>query len=101
MVSQAVTHFKEKLLEIIHKHIPGCQVYLFGSRARQTHREGADIDIALDAGAKIDFRIIFKIKDEIEETTVPVFVDIVDLHSVSDAFKNEIEQEMILWQNLK
>lgn len=101
MGNQVAMNFKEELLEIIHKHVPDCQVYLFGSRARQTHREGADIDIALDAGVKIDFKIIFKIKDEIEETTIPVFVDIIDINSVSDSFKNEIKQEMILWQNLK
>ena len=99
--NQAVMLFKNKLLEIIHKHLPNCQVYLFGSRARATHQEGADIDIALDAGEKIDFRILFKINDEIEETTIPVFVDVIDLHAVSDTFKNEIKQDMILWQNLK
>lgn len=101
MANQVIMRFKEELREIIDKHIPGCLVYLFGSRARQTHREGADIDIALDAGVKIDFSIISKIKDEIEETTIPVFVDIIDLNAVSDTFKNEIKQEMILWQNLK
>ncbi|MBS1988042.1 nucleotidyltransferase domain-containing protein [Candidatus Dependentiae bacterium] len=101
MKNQTVTRFKDELLKIIHKHLPGCQVYLFGSRARASHQEGADMDIALDTGEKIDFRILFKIKDEIEETTIPVFVDIIDLNSVSNSFKNEIKQDMIPWQNLK
>lgn len=91
--------YKKELLSIIHKYIPHCTVYVFGSRARKTHREGSDIDLAIDAGKKISLNTILDIKAEIEETTIPLFVDIVDIYSVSDDLKEEIEKEGVLWED--
>ncbi len=89
--------YKKQLLSIIHKHLPGCAVYLFGSRARNTHRQGADIDLAVDAGKKVDLNTILNIKADIEETTIPLFVDVVDIHAISNDFKEEILKDKIIW----
>lgn len=91
--------YKPILIEIILKYVPNCKIYLFGSRARGTHKEGADIDLVLDAPEKISFMTILKIQHEIEETTIPVFVDVVDLDGTSDDFKNEIKRDGILWND--
>ena len=91
-------HYKHLLIPIIKKHLPTCTIYLFGSRARNTHQEGADIDIALDAGSKIDFTLLSKILDDIEESMVPVQVDVIDYHNISTAMKEEIDNEGIQWE---
>jgi predicted nucleotidyltransferase len=90
---------KNELLKIIHKHLPGCRVYLFGSRAKKIGKEGADIDLALDVGKKIDWKILGDIKEEIEETTIPVFVDVVDVNSVDKKFLEHIKTEWMEWKN--
>ena len=89
--------YKKILLTIIEKYVPGCKVYLFGSRARRTHQSGADIDLAIDTGKTVDYEVIFKILGDIEETTIPLFVDVVDLYSASDELKSEVEKDGILW----
>lgn len=91
--------YKTALLAIIHKEIPTCKVYLFGSRARGTHRSGADIDLALDTGAVIDFSVLCRLYDAIEQTSIPVTVDLVDLYSTSNALRDEVKNEGILWEN--
>lgn len=93
------TRYQKTLLDIIHKHLPTSKVYLFGSRARKTHQPGADIDIALDNFSPIDLRIILRIHGDIEDTTIPLSVDLVDLQNASDTLKNEIKKEGILWQS--
>lgn len=95
------THEKYKsfLIKIIHKYLPNCKIYLFGSRARKTHRSGADIDLALDIEEKIHFKKLFEIQDKIEESNLPLFVDLVDLHSASEKLKNEVKNEGILWKS--
>lgn len=93
-----IENYQDKLLEIINKHLPECSVYLFGSRARNTHLEGADIDLALDCGKKLDIATLFKIKSDIEDSTIPIFVDLVDLQDASPDLKNEIMNDRILWQ---
>ena len=51
---------KTKRITIIHRHLPGCKVILFGSRARGTHVDGTDYDIAIDVGRKIPFTTMLK-----------------------------------------
>jgi predicted nucleotidyltransferase len=90
--------YKNILLDIIEKIIPGCKVYLFGSRARKEHDSGADIDLALDLGREIESKKISLIKEKIEETTLPLSVDIVDLHTAPEVLKNDIKSEGVLWE---
>ncbi len=89
--------YKKELLFIIRKHVPSCTVYLFGSRARSIHQSGADIDLALNAGRKIGLAPILDIKADIEETTIPLFVDVVDMHTIDKDFKEEILKDGIVW----
>ena len=45
---------QKKIVAIISALIPQAKIYLFGSRARGTNSEWADIDIALDAGKLLE-----------------------------------------------
>lgn len=89
--------YKKTLIEIIHKHIPTCKIHLFGSRARKTHRPGADIDLAIDSQCPINVEIILAIQNDIDETTIPLTVDLVDMQTAPEKLKNEIIREGILW----
>lgn len=91
------TKYKPMLIEIIQKKLPNCRIWLFGSRARKSNKPGADIDLALDAGQIIDIHKLFDIKDEIEETSMPLFVDLVDIRNVDSEFLNQIKKEWIEW----
>ena len=91
------TRYRKELIAIIQKVIPHCKIYLFGSRARNTHRSGADIDIALDAGKPIPLDSILKIYEKIDQTTIPLEVDLVDIHTASDEMQESINLEKIEW----
>lgn len=91
--------YKKTLVELVKQVLPESKIYLFGSRARKTHREGADIDIALDNGNPIDFRTICLIKDKIDDSTIPVFVDVIDINNIDEDFKKTIEKGFVLWSN--
>jgi uncharacterized protein len=90
---------KEELLRIIHKQLPNCKVWLFGSRATGKQGRGSDIDLALDNGTKITWSTITRMLMDIDETTIPMKVDLVDLHNVTDDFKEQVLKEGILWTN--
>ena len=90
--------YKKTLLCIIHKLLPNCKVYLFGSRARKEHTQGADIDLALDNNKPIDLNVMYKIKNKIEESTIPLFVDLIDINKADKKIKKEIQDEGILWE---
>jgi predicted nucleotidyltransferase len=89
--------YKTKLLQIIHKYIPGCVVYLFGSRATGRHQSGSDIDLALDAGGAIPLKTLLAIQNEIDETTIPLFVDLLDLCGADENITREVYSKGLLW----
>jgi len=92
-------NYKRMLLEIIEHHLPTCRVYLFGSRATGTNQEGADIDVAIDCGQKVDWDTMLDIIGDVEESSIPVLVDVVDLHNVSPEMQEQIFKERIVWKN--
>jgi predicted nucleotidyltransferase len=90
--------YKAILLDIIEKYLVDCTVLLFGSRARGTNQEGADIDIAIDIGSSIAHSVMTKIRSDIEESNIPVCVDVVDVHSASERIKERIKKDGIVWR---
>ena len=86
------------IINIVSKHLPKAKIYLFGSRARKDHSSESDIDIALDSNKKIESYTLSLIKEEIEESTIPYTVDVVDVHSISEDLKKQILKDGILWQ---
>ncbi len=90
-------NYKEILTNIIEKHVPNANMYLFGSRAKGTHKTGSDIDIALDNGSAIDWAIMGALREDIDNSDLILFVDIVDIHDVAEDIKKEIQKDGILW----
>jgi len=91
--------YKDELIALITKYVPHCEMYLFGSRATDTERTGSDIDIALDAGKPIPYKTMLKILVAIDETNIPMKIDLVDLHVADKALKEVILKEGIKWTN--
>lgn len=73
------------------------RVVLFGSRARGDYRPGSDIDIAVSGGA-LTLSELLRLKEQIDETTIPQFVDLVWLEGVDDRrLRRNIEAEGVEW----
>lgn len=73
--------------------------YIFGSRAKGTNKKYSDIDIAVDLnGKKLDVSILGKILIEFQESTLPYEVDVVDLNSIDEDFRNLIKKDLVLLQ---
>lgn len=83
--------------ETLKKYIPNsdAKFYIFGSRARGKYREYSDIDIAIDS-FDLTPTIKSKLELEFENSTFPYEVDIVDLNTIKENFKNLIEEDLIL-----
>lgn len=82
------------LKEIISKYLVNYQLYLYGSRAKGTARRFSDVDIAINS-LELNSLILSKIKFDIEESTIPYSVDILDYNSISEDFKNLISSSLI------
>lgn len=90
--------YKDLFLQIITKYAPNCKVYLFGSRAKGTDAQSSDVDLAIDCGREIAPQIMGLIKEGIEESTIPYFVDVVDFNVVDEELRQQIIKHGILWK---
>ena len=87
------------VLSILRRHIPFADfhVFLFGSRATGHATPRSDYDVALDAGRPVDWSVMTRIRGDLEDSDIPVRVDVVDLSSCSPAFKTVALQGALAW----
>lgn len=74
-------------------------VYLFGSRAKKTARSTSDVDIAILPFTPLPIHFITNLKEKIEESSIPYYVDVIDLSQVDPTFRKKILSEGIEWKD--
>jgi predicted nucleotidyltransferase len=98
MIHNFTEKYKKIIMPIIEKYAPDAKIILYGSRARGDFGQGSDIDIALDAGHKIDIRIMSNISGDLEESDLPINFDIVDFQAVSEKMQQRIVRDGVIWK---
>ena len=80
----------EKIVKVISANAKVAQIVLFGSRAKGSHRESSDWDIALK-GLELTLSDVLKIQVQIDELWLPCPVDLV----IYDHIENQELKEHI------
>ena len=83
---------------ILAEHVPECEVRAFGSRATWTARDYSDLDLAVVGEGPLDWRTLSRLKEAFEESNLPMRVDVLDWHAISESFRNVIEQNYSILQ---
>lgn len=73
------------------------KIYLFGSWARGSAAVSSDVDVAIDYGGKADRRKLARLREALEESSIPYNVDVVDMNEASAELLAEIERDGIEW----
>lgn len=82
--------------EILRKSFsPDAKVWVFGSRANGKTKSTSDLDLAIDAGRKLTKDEEISLIEAFDESDLPYKVDFVDMHYISDNFKETIEKNMV------
>ncbi len=89
-------HWLATVKAILAQHVPGCEVRAFGSRATWTARDHSDLDIAVVGHGRLNPRLIAALKEAFEDSDLPMRVDVLDWHEVSDGFREEIERQPVV-----
>ena len=85
----------EMVTQILHQHVPDCEVRAFGSRATWTSRDYSDLDLAIVGNGPLKWRTLGKLRDAFQESYLPFRVDVLDWHDISDNFRKIIEADCI------
>jgi uncharacterized protein len=85
--------YLDEVVAILQKHAPELEVRAFGSRVSGRARKFSDLDLVLLGTDKLPPRRIENIKDAFSESDLPILVDVVDWHAVTDTFRAVIDQK--------
>ncbi|MGA8760659.1 MAG: nucleotidyltransferase domain-containing protein [Stellaceae bacterium] len=94
---RAIEELQRMVLAALGSH--GASVWLFGSCARGEPRQHSDIDIAILARDDLSSAFFAELADEIEESTIPYDVDLVDLRHADPALVDQVRREGVKWRD--
>jgi uncharacterized protein len=93
---QAIEELRRMVLNTLGEH--DAAVWLFGSCARGEARQHSDIDIAILPRDNLPPGFFGELDADIEESTIPYDVDLVDLRNADPVLIAEILREGISWR---
>jgi predicted nucleotidyltransferase len=68
---------------------------IFGSRAVGRPGKFSDVDVAVLGPGKLSAVLLDRFQESLENSDLPYFVDVVDLNSTSETFRNQVQREAI------
>ena len=90
--------YEEAVKRILAEYVPECEVRAFGSRAAWTAKDYSDLDLAVGGEGPLDWRTLDRLKEAFEESDLPMRVDVLDWHAISDSFREVIERDYVVMQ---
>jgi uncharacterized protein len=93
---RAIAELRRLVLAALGEH--DAAVWLFGSCARGAPRQHSDIDIAILPRSAFPAGWFGELQADIEESTIPYDVDLVDLRHADPALLDEVRREGVQWR---
>jgi predicted nucleotidyltransferase len=84
--------------DILRKHVPGLDVFAFGSRARRTAKPFSDLDLVVMTETQLSISVIAALTEAFSESDLPWKVDVVDWAATSPEFQAVIDRGKVLLQ---
>ena len=88
----ATPHQLEAVKAILRRHVPGREVWVFGSRATRTAKEYSDLDLAVVGDVPLTIGQLALLEHDFDDSELPFKVDVVDWASANDGFREIIRQ---------
>ena len=73
-----------KISEVLARHPQVESAVLYGSRAKGNYKNGSDIDLTLIGGDDLTLDVLYRILDELEDSTLPYTFDLSIFRQIGD-----------------
>ena len=90
---------REEIEALLHKHLPGVEVWAYGSRVNGRSHDGSDLDLVLRSPklAEIDISRLADFIEALQDSTIPFLVEARDWARLPESFYHEIEREHVVF----
>ena len=75
---------------LLEKHVPGHEVWAFGSRAKWTAGRYSDPDLAVITDKPLPWEVLADLEEDFSESDLPFKVDVVDWAATGENFRKII-----------
>jgi predicted nucleotidyltransferase len=83
---------REAVGRILAEHLPGCEVWAFGSRVTGESHEGSDLDLVVRAPERLPARALERVSAALRDSSLPIEVEVSDWQALPASFHEEIER---------
>ena len=83
------------LLEIFRNYCPNAEIWAYGSRISGEAHEASDLDLVVKS-FNDSSKNIYELKELVNNSDIPIIVDILDYNNIPEAFQKEIEKNYIV-----
>ena len=92
--------YRDQLEALLREHVPGVEVWAYGSRVNGESHEGSDLDLALRGPAlePLDGGF-YDLLEAIEKSNIPILVQAHDWARLPESFHREIERDYLVLQD--
>lgn len=84
---------------LLSAQFPECEVRAFGSRVTGNAKPYSDLDIVLVGPARLPIVRLAALREAFAESEIPIRVDLIDWHAISENFRNIIAAKFEILQN--
>ncbi len=74
----------------------GAKIWIFGSRARGDFKKFSDLDVLYMSSKKLDPSLIASIRENLEESQLPIKIDLVSEADLADSYRDQILSERVV-----
>lgn len=79
--------YLDEVRRILASLVPDCEVRAFGSRVTGKARRFSDLDLVVQGEDRLADGRLDALRDAFSASTLPVRVDVVDWHAISESFR--------------
>ena len=89
---------RQQIEALLRRHLPGVEVWAYGSRVSGRSHEGSDLDLVLRGSglAKIELSRLGDFEEALRESTIPFLVEARDWARLPQSFHREIERDHVV-----
>jgi predicted nucleotidyltransferase len=94
---RAIEELRRMVLDALGEH--DAAVWLFGSCAQGQPRQHSDIDVGILPRDDLPSGFFAELEADIEDSTIPYDVDLVDLRHAEPALVEEVQRKGVSWRD--
>lgn len=86
----------ETIKGILRRHVPGREVWVFGSRATRVAKKYSDLDLVVIGDIPLTLGQLALLENDFDESELPFKVDVVDWATTSESFRQIIRRTAVV-----